>query len=685
MLMLLLRGSVGQRRFRPESSDASIQIDFRWVILLGITLSALLLLLPFPAAAQEDDPANNENCLFCHEDLSTSRGMPIADAHKQSVHADFSCVDCHSSIQELPHAEDLGPVNCGDCHMEAAEEYKQHGRLAVPTGEDIPGCADCHGAHDILPPSDKMSRVNPINLPATCGACHEDIDLTKKHEILYGKAVNVYKSSVHGTASLGGVYLAATCNDCHSSNGSAHRILPPGHPESSINHFNIPKTCGKCHQNVEMDFWEGIHGKFVARGETDAPVCTDCHGEHGIISPDDPESRVSPARVAEATCSPCHESARLNEKYGLSGGRYESWVDSYHGLKSKAGDLTVANCASCHGAHRILPHTDSTSSIHPSNLQSTCGRCHPGISAEMASTQIHGTPGTSSTELANVVKSIYIVLIVVIIGVMVLHWIIDLLKQIRGVNKLPQVRRMNYNEVWQHTFLMVTFIVLILSGFGLRYSESWWTQLLFGWEGGFELRGVIHRVAAVLFCLTTIWHLLYIGLSRRGRQFAFDMWPTKRDFTQFFQMVSYNLGIRKDHPRFGRFSYVEKAEYWALVWGTIIMIVTGFALWFDNVVVGMLPKGALDVMLVIHFYEAWLATLAILVWHMYSTVFNPKVYPMNPSWYTGKMPVDMLKHEHPEDPAVKNLSNTGSSTDSLPGPTPEPPSSRPRPEPEHNK
>jgi len=115
-------------------------------------------------------------------------------------------------------------------------------------------------------------------------------------------------------------------------------------------------------------------------------------------------------------------------------------------------------------------------------------------------------------------------------------------------------------------------------------------------------------------------------------------------------MVSYNIGFGKTRPRFGRFSYVEKAEYWAVIWGTIIMVFTGFFLWFDNLAIKLFPKGFLDVMLVIHYYEAWLATLAIFIWHMYSTVFSPSVYPMNPAWYTGKMPLEQYRHEHPEDP-----------------------------------
>ena len=626
-------------------------------------LTIVLMLASISARSQ-----TNDDCLACHEDpdLTTERqGKEVSlsvdeRTYRKSVHGEMACADCHTAIEELPHDEMLPRVDCGDCHSDEAETYQWHGRLEVRDGGDIPSCADCHGTHDILPCSRRESQVNPLHLPETCGRCHENLDLTRKHELLYGRAIEVYKSSVHGKAALGGVYLAATCNDCHSTGGTAHRILGPGHPESSINHFNIPKTCGKCHRNIENDFWEGIHGKLVARGETDSPVCTHCHGEHVIISPSDPRSPVSPTRVAEATCAPCHESASLNEKYGIPTGRLQTWVDSYHGLKSKAGDVTVANCASCHGAHRILAHTDTTSSIHSANLQKTCGECHPGISAALAVTPIHAIPGISRTPLARFISRVYIVAIVLIIGTMVLHWLVDLRKQIILVKLKKQIRRMTFNEVWQHTFLMVSFIVLGISGFSLRFSDAFWVQWLFGWEGGFALRGIIHRVAAVIFILTTIWHVLYLATDS-GRGFLRDIFPVKRDFRQFLEMLQYNLGLKKNGPRFSRFSYVEKAEYWALAWGSVLMIITGFFLWFDNIAVRWFPKGFLDVMLVIHYYEAWLAVLAIFVWHLYSTIFSPSVYPMNPSWLTGKMPLEWYQHEHPDDPIFQDMPATDSS------------------------
>ena len=620
--------------------------------LKSVTILTLLLILSSPAIFAQE----SSECLDCHE-ATHLEARPAYDASLEySVHNGFDCTDCHSMIEELPHEDTLADVSCGDCHEDESDIYQYHGRLARGATEDVPECHNCHGRHDILPSDNKESRVNPQHLPETCGRCHENLDLTRKYELIYGKAISVYQSSVHGQASLGGVYVAATCNDCHSTGGTAHRILGPGHPESSINHFNIPKTCGKCHQNVEKDFWEGIHGKLVARGETDSPVCTNCHGEHGILAPSDPRSPVSPTHVAQMTCSPCHESAFINEKYGVPTGRLTTWYDTYHGLKSKAGDLTVANCASCHGAHRILPHTDRTSSIYPANLQTTCGGCHPGISTEMAKTPIHETPGISQTPIANIIANIYIIVIAVTIGIMILHWLIDLRMQIHLVNVKKQVRRMSGNAVAQHWMLMISFIVLALTGFALRFSDAFWVQWFFGWEGGFPLRGIIHRVAAVIFVISVIWHIIYLT-TKVGHTFLQSIFPSMKDLSQAGQMTKYNLGISKDRPRFGRFSYVEKMEYWALVWGSVVMMISGFFLWFDNIAVQWFPKGFLDIMLVVHYYEAWLAVLSIFIWHLYSTIFSPGVYPMNPAWYTGKMPEDVFRHEHPEDPILKEDDN----------------------------
>jgi formate dehydrogenase gamma subunit len=608
----------------------------------------ILCFLSLPYVAQTQDGIEAESCEDCHNGDDPNAPIVTLEMVNDSVHEDSDCVDCHEDAELGPHEDPLEPVDCGDCHDEEAELYIKHGILRVGEHEDIPTCADCHGTHQTLDSSDKRSAVHPLNMPDTCGSCHEDLVLTTNHKFLAKHPVESYRASVHGKATAGGIYKAATCEDCHSTNGTAHRILPPGDPESTINHFAIPHTCGKCHEAIEKDYWEGIHGQFTERGETDSPVCTHCHGEHQIISPDDPRSSVSPTHVAEATCAPCHESATLNEKYGIPAGRLASFIDSYHGLKSKAGDITVANCASCHGAHRILPHTDRTSSIHPANLRHTCGECHPGISEALAQTKIHQIGWARMQGWPDFFAVLYMVIISITVTGMLLYIFLDMRRHFRDMVAMEQVRRMTRWDLLQHSMLLIVFFLLVATGFALRFSDSWWAVFLFGREGGFPLRNTVHRIAAVVLILLSLMHLFYLR-GTRGREFLEDIFPSLEDLNHFMQMLRFNLGFSKEQPSFGRFSFSEKFEYWALVWGMIIMTITGTMLWFDNFFVGFLGKGILDVMLVIHYYEAWLATLSIVIWHLYCTIFNPRIYPMNPSWLTGKMPTEQYRHEHPAD------------------------------------
>ena len=144
-----------------------------------------------------------------------------------------------------------------------------------------------------------------------------------------------------------------------------------------------------------------------------------------------------------------------------------------------------------------------------------------------------------------------------------------------------------------------------------------------------------------------------------GKSFLRGMLPGLRDVREFGGTMAYNLGRTKSHPRYGRFSFVEKAEYWALVWGTGVMIVTGLLLWLRGPSVTLFGTTVVNVGRVIHLYEAWLAFLAILVWHSYGVVFKPGVYPGNPSWITGTMPRHMYEEEHPDDPDVEEVPGTG--------------------------
>jgi cytochrome b subunit of formate dehydrogenase len=205
----------------------------------------------------------------------------------------------------------------------------------------------------------------------------------------------------------------------------------------------------------------------------------------------------------------------------------------------------------------------------------------------------------------------------------------------------PEVRMFGFERL-QHAVLAISFLVLVWTGFALKYPDQWWARPLLLWEGRWSMRSIIHRVSAVVFILVSITHAISILLSARLRRHWQELLPRAADVTEASANMAYNLGIRSSVPYRSPHSYVEKAEYWAVVWGAIIMAISGLMLWANNLMLQMLPKSWLDVATSVHFYEAVLATFAIVVWHFYSSILDPDVYPMDTAWFSG---VSVRKHE----------------------------------------
>jgi cytochrome b subunit of formate dehydrogenase len=160
------------------------------------------------------------------------------------------------------------------------------------------------------------------------------------------------------------------------------------------------------------------------------------------------------------------------------------------------------------------------------------------------------------------------------------------------------------------------------------------------------VRGIVHRVAAVVMIGISLVHLGFLVLTRPGRRELAALRPTMRDVTDFVHNMAYNLRLRTDRPTFPHFDYTEKAEYLALIWGTIVMVFTGFVLWFPTYFTRILPGWIFEVSEVVHYYEAWLAFLAIVVWHFFYVLFGPEASPMSVTWMDGMTTVDHALHKH---------------------------------------
>lgn len=626
----------------------------------------LILFLLIGAAFGYAQTVSNEECLECHSDSSLTKTLESGqekslfvngEKFSTSLHGVFECVDCHVDIQEVPHEEDLEKGNCGICHEDIAEEYMQslHGRALSRGEEEAPTCSNCHGYHYMQLSDDSLSMIFPANLPRTCATCHTDLKIIKKYDILNPSAYESYLKSIHFQRVKEGNPTSAVCNDCHSS----HSLQASTDPRSMIYRANIPKTCRKCHEDVYDQYSESIHGKAALAGVMDSPVCTDCHREHSIQASGDPASSVYPAAVSSKICARCHEAERIVTRYGLAPNVVKSYFESYHGLADRAGTTVTANCASCHGIHDIRPSSDPKSTVHKNNLVETCGKCHPGVSDNVAVGSIHVLPSEKQkSPLLYYIRLAYISLIIMIIGGMVLHNGLDFIKKIRarwkglelphpvGADEATFVR-LTLNERIQHVLLFTSFTILVITGFALVFPESWWARPIFAFEKGFAFRGFLHRLAAVVNIGLAIYHLYYLAFVKRGRDQIKALLPKFKDIQDLLQMFRYYLGLSNEKAQFDRYGYAEKAEYWALIWGTVVMTSTGLILWFNNFAMKIFPKWIMDVATIIHLYEAILATLAILVWHFYFVFLNPNVYPMNFACITGKISEEEMQEEHP--------------------------------------
>lgn len=275
-----------------------------------------------------------EKCTLCHGkpefrkilvDGKIRDLFATVDSLKGSVHEKKTCVDCHFDVSEIPHRQRPKRVNCTHCHYKGNAE----------------------------------------------GAPQSDAYLE-------------YYESVHGKAIAKGNPKAPLCQDCHGS----HAIQKTKSPGSSVSRFRVAEMCGRCHIEIYAQYKTSIHGVALEKGIGEAPSCTGCHGEHKIFSPKDPKSTVYATHVAEQ-CSTCHGSVAIMSKFGIETEQVATYKDSFHGVASRFGSKTVANCASCHGTHDIRPPSDPMSMVNPKNVPATCGKCHPGANANFAVGKMH--------------------------------------------------------------------------------------------------------------------------------------------------------------------------------------------------------------------------------------------------------------------------------------------------------
>ena len=217
------------------------------------------------------------------------------------------------------------------------------------------------------------------------------------------------------------------------------------------------------------------------------------------------------------------------------------------------------------------------------------------------------------------------------------------------VQQLPDGSRLfvrfSRGQCLEHQILIVSFTTLALTGLLQRYSQFFWVGVVINLLGGIDTMRVIHHLAAIVLIIQTIYHTFKILQQWFVERELGAMWPYWQDVRDLVHMIAYNLGRAKTRPEFDRYSVEEKVEYWALVWGTPLMIITGLVMWFPVAFTRFFPGDIVPVSTAIHSWEALLAALAIVIWHLYHTIIKEK----NRSIFTGTMTEHEMQHGHPRE------------------------------------
>jgi len=599
------------------------------------------------------------DCLRCHGRKGIRRSGDGAELFVDkghlngSAHRDVACAQCHKGIAPSKHrpCEKVeAPVDCGVCHSGQVEQYlgSTHGQLALKNDPNAPRCTECHGDHGIKKKMDPKSATFPINVPALCSRCHRE---GRKAAARYkGKQHDIAKSyveSIHGKGLLkSGLVVTATCTNCHS----AHGELPADDPKSTVNPRNIAETCSRCHHGVYEQFSSSVHSALANPTGKALPACIDCHTAHTIQRADKDNFKLD----IMDRCGRCHEDVA------------KTYFETYHGKVSQLGYAKTAKCHDCHGAHGIHSVDDPRSMLSRQNIVETCRKCHPGSNKRFAGYLTHSTHHDPD-KYPLVFWTFWIMtsLLVGTFGFFGLHTLLWLPRsfQMRLAHPhLPpkpgekQFRRFTDLNRIQHVVMILTFITLALTGMMLKFSYTGWAVLLSRVLGGFESAGFLHRTAAIVMFGLFVTHLW--DLARRKRHECggwlgllmgpSSMVPTLRDLGEFIATIKWYVGAGP-RPQYGRWTYWEKFDYFAVFWGITIIGSTGLMLWFPEIITKVLPGWLINVAGIIHGDEALLAVGFIFTIHFFNTHFRPEKFPMDLVVFTGRMSLEEFKLERPDE------------------------------------
>jgi cytochrome b subunit of formate dehydrogenase len=375
-------------------------------------------------------------------------------------------------------------------------------------------------------------------------------------------------------------------------------------------------------------------------------------------------------------CGRCHETEA------------ETFFDTFHGKVSRLGAAAAAKCYDCHGTHDILPTSDPDSALGRNRVVETCGSCHEGAHRRFAGYLTHATHHDAS-KYPWLFWSFW-AMTVLLVGTLtfaLLHtlaWLVRLWlsrdewkahKALRKTEDKRVYRRFNRFNRMLHLFMLLSFFTLAITGMILKFSYMGWAQGVAWALGGFETTGFLHRLGAILLLVVFVIHLWKVRQMKRrdGRSWK-DVISgpnsivfNKRDPREVVQSIRWFFGLGP-RPEYGRYTYWEKFDYFAVFWGVLVIGSTGLILWFPELFTHIVPGWFVNVATIIHSDEALLAVGFIFTIHFFNTHFRPDKFPLDPVIFTGRVTVDELRYDKPGE--YKRLAESGELERNLVAPIP---------------
>jgi cytochrome b subunit of formate dehydrogenase len=578
-----------------------------------------------PDAGQATSKLSDAGCMTCHDGTKQVFALPSADGkirplraiqkdkYVKGIHGELTCVACHQDIADnkAPHKKVAAPkANCVTCHEQLWETVKKENMTAEKTRlgvvvQNIEAykksfharpksetsvkayCDDCHDTHYFnVPPRGTSKRTEwHLTVPNVCGAkCHTEV-------------LEEYEPSVHGMEVMEKHNpKAAVCTDCHTTHDIAKTT-------DDATQLLIVENCGGCHKENLESYRDTYHGQVGKLGYAYTAKCFDCHGSHGILKVDDPESTVSPKNRLK-TCRECHDGKQRPEAtagfvtYGPHANDHDFKRYPQVWIAAKFMHWLLVFVFAYFWAHSLLwwhreyKHRNDRESemrIHTEEL-------------------LHG--------------------------------------------ETKHVRR--FGLLWRigHLLFAVSVMTLILTGMGLFYSDISWAPVVMKAFGGPQVTGLIHRISAAIMLGIFFLHLIavVINLYRNRKTFRWfgpdSLVPNLKDLNDAVGMFKWFVG-RGRKPIFDRWTYWEKFDYWAVFWGMAAIGGSGMLLAFPHVTASIFPGWVFNVATLVHGEEAFLAAVFLFTVHFFNNHFRPdKLPPPDVVMFTGTQSLEEFRHEH---------------------------------------